>query len=55
MKAVLDQETWSEVEVLYEFSAIVASKLDSDPMISMSSKAALGGESETISDPITMT
>jgi len=42
IKAVLDQETWSEVDVPDEFQAIVASMISSDPFITGNSEVARG-------------
>ncbi|KAJ8451357.1 hypothetical protein Cgig2_017748 [Carnegiea gigantea] len=45
IKAVLDQETWSEVDVPDEFQAIVASMVSSDPVVAGNSGVAQGNGS----------
>lgn len=45
IKAVLDQETWSEVDVPDEFQAIVASMVSSDPVVAGSSGVTQGNGS----------
>lgn len=45
IKAVLDQETWSEVDVPDEFQAIVASMVSSDPVVAGNSGVTEGNGS----------